>query len=83
MRCTAPALALAMTFFGFCAHAGPSYVVSGASPFLRTGPGPGYDAVRRLTPGRHVSVGERQGKWVHIHTPRGDSGWVRLSQLHR
>lgn len=83
MRIRQLTVACALGLAAFGAHGSQTYVVSGASPFLRTGPGPGYDAVRRLTPGRRVSVGEHDGKWVHVRTRRGDSGWVRMSQLHR
>jgi hypothetical protein len=59
------------------------YVASGSRPYLREAPSSGADAKRRLDSREPVSIRDREGRWVRISTSRGDSGWVRASEIRR
>ncbi|MFB4204226.1 hypothetical protein KBTX_00634 [wastewater metagenome] len=52
-----------------------------SAPYLLDDPDSTADRGRRLEPGEPVTTGRREGRYVHVRTRNGDSGWVRSSQL--
>jgi hypothetical protein len=79
MKSLAAVLLLAMSTGAVAAD----YVASGSRPYLREAPSSGADAKRRLDSREPVSIRDREGRWVRISTGRGDSGWVRASEIRR
>ncbi len=57
---------------------GPAAAVNTPVLNVRSGPGPGYDVITKLTQGQLVSVVGRDsaGAWVQIVLPNGLLGWV-------
>lgn len=78
-RMAASALSMAWVMVAAAAD----YVASGSGPYLREGPGSGYDAVRRLETREPVYIREKDGNWVRVRTGKGDTGWVRESEIRR
>lgn len=52
-----------------------------SAPYLLDDPDSTADRGRRLEPGEAVTTGRRKGRYVHVRTRDGNSGWVRSSQL--
>lgn len=57
------------------------YVARGSEPYLRDGPGIRHDRVRRLERGEPVTLRGSENRWVEVRTERGESGWVRRSEI--